>query len=85
MAQPVEATTILNARPFWMPLEAKTVQTDKRTDGRYQTYYLPCFAVNKNAYSRCESVDGQADRQTDGCYQMYYLPAMHCSVVDNDM
>ncbi len=23
-------------------------QTDRRTDGRYQTYYLPCFAVDNH-------------------------------------
>ncbi len=57
MAQPVETTTILNAQPFWM-LEitlyvqaGEHQQTDKqngRTDRRYQTYYLPCFAVDNN-------------------------------------
>jgi len=26
----------------------RRVPTDKRTDGRYQTYYRPCYAVDKN-------------------------------------
>ncbi len=50
MAQPVETATILNGQPFWMLLEMNTLagehrQTNRQTDGRYQTYYLPCFAV----------------------------------------
>ena len=28
-------------------------QTDRRTDGRYQTYYLPCFAVDNNISWQC--------------------------------
>ena len=27
-------------------------QTDRQMDVRYQTYYLPCFAVDKNRYGR---------------------------------
>ncbi len=29
----------------------KRWHTDRRTDGRYQTYYLPCFAVDKHNLS----------------------------------
>ena len=28
-------------------------RTDRWTDGRYQTYYLPCFVFNKNDASFC--------------------------------
>ncbi len=42
---------------FWTPLEINTRESihgqtdgwmDGQTDGRYQTYYLPCFAVDNN-------------------------------------
>ena len=39
-----------SAQLFWMPnhfeCSLKWTQTDRRTDGRYQTYYLTCLAVN---------------------------------------
>ncbi len=58
--KPVETTTILNAQPFWMPLEMNkrfkeessdiptNTQTQKQTHWCYQTHYLPCFAVDNN-------------------------------------
>ncbi len=57
MVQHVETTTILNAQTFWMPFAMSTLwehqqtdkqngRTDRQTDRRYQTYYLPCFAVD---------------------------------------
>ncbi len=58
MVQPVETTTILNAQPFWILLEMNTLgqtvqawerwRTDGKMEGRCQTYYLPCFAVDKH-------------------------------------
>ncbi len=29
--------------------ESSDKQTDKQTNGRYQTYYLPCFAVDNKS------------------------------------
>ncbi len=50
----------LHTEPIYRPLRSLHIvlkqesvnrqtgkQTDKRTDGRYQTYYPPCFAVDK--------------------------------------
>ncbi len=60
-------TTILNAQPFWMLLEINTLwsflasadgrtdrQTYRRTDRRYQTYYLPCFTVDNKVFVKME-------------------------------
>ena len=41
MAQPVKRITILNGQPFWIGSAVRA-----RTNGRYQTYYLPCFTVD---------------------------------------
>ncbi len=58
MAQHVETTTILNAQPFWTRLEMHSKesldkQTNTQTNGRYQTYYLPCFAVDNYRQYTC--------------------------------
>ena len=37
------------AEPKYRPLGVKHLSVNKHTNGRYQTYYLPCFAVDKNA------------------------------------
>ncbi len=52
------------------------MQTNGRTDGRYQTYYLPCFAIDKNQGHRSNGsalrvfTDTHTDTRKDGSDSM---------------
>ncbi len=54
-----------------------------RTDGHYQTYYLPCF-VGDN-YNRRARTDRQTHKQTpkqiNGRYQTYHLPCFAVHII----
>jgi len=51
-------------------------QTDSHTHGRYQTYYLPCYAVDKNFYSKL------LQAYSEGMViQNYYIEKNVCSLM----
>ncbi len=49
-------------------MPGERTQAIKQTDGRNQTYYLPCFAVDKNTYER------------NGLYSLKFLYAISVTI-----
>ncbi len=45
-----DGATCRNNNHFERPNTQTDRQTDKQTNGRYQTHYLPCLAADKNSF-----------------------------------